>query len=257
MKNNRGFTLIELLVTIAIISLLSSIVFASLSSARDKAVVAKKVAQIKEVEKAVELSRLASGSLPINTKTVPVSELSFESSFIQEVGEYISPNILLEDSGGDINKEYYYVSDGEDAVDEYGNYFFCGLRGGFYPEDNVMFYADDEVMTQEFWGNDWGLSDEIDFFDGVLFYRKASGGDLVSDTNPDFVDYVSTSQLRSYLRPTTVNNIIINVRSDRTMLDIPFTASNQPNMIKTGQNNYIFMPYQVDENGVSHVFKCN
>ena len=36
MKNKNGFTLIELLVVVAIISLLSSIVFASLSSARAK-----------------------------------------------------------------------------------------------------------------------------------------------------------------------------------------------------------------------------
>jgi prepilin-type N-terminal cleavage/methylation domain-containing protein len=35
-KNNRGFTLIELLVVVAIISLLSSIVFASLNSARKR-----------------------------------------------------------------------------------------------------------------------------------------------------------------------------------------------------------------------------
>lgn len=37
MKNKKGFTLIELLVVIAIISLLSSIVMASLNSARKKA----------------------------------------------------------------------------------------------------------------------------------------------------------------------------------------------------------------------------
>ena len=36
MKNNQGFTLIELLVVVAIISLLASITFASLSTARAK-----------------------------------------------------------------------------------------------------------------------------------------------------------------------------------------------------------------------------
>ena len=39
-KNNLGFTLIELLVVVSIISLLASIVFASLSDAREKARIA-------------------------------------------------------------------------------------------------------------------------------------------------------------------------------------------------------------------------
>ena len=54
---NKAFTLIELLVTVAIISLLASIIFASLSSAREKSQDAHRVAEAKEVEKAIELHR--------------------------------------------------------------------------------------------------------------------------------------------------------------------------------------------------------
>lgn len=50
-----GFTLIELLVVIAIISLLSSIVLASLNSARSKARDARRLSDIKTIQTALEM----------------------------------------------------------------------------------------------------------------------------------------------------------------------------------------------------------
>lgn len=50
-----GFTLIELLVVISIISLLSSVVFASVNNARRKAVSARAVAELKQAALALEL----------------------------------------------------------------------------------------------------------------------------------------------------------------------------------------------------------
>lgn len=61
----KGFTLIELLVVIAIIGLLSSVVFASLNSARGKARDAKRLADIREIEKALELYYNDVGSYPV------------------------------------------------------------------------------------------------------------------------------------------------------------------------------------------------
>lgn len=51
----KGFTLIELLVVIAIIGILSSIVLASLNSARQKGRDARRIADIKQIQLALEL----------------------------------------------------------------------------------------------------------------------------------------------------------------------------------------------------------
>jgi len=65
-KNKRGFTLVELLVVIAIISLLSSIILASLNSVRVKARDAKRKADIQELVKAFSLYVNDRGSIPIS-----------------------------------------------------------------------------------------------------------------------------------------------------------------------------------------------
>lgn len=60
----RGFTLIELLVVIAIIGILSSIVLASLNSARQKGRDARRLADVKQIQLALELYYDANGQYP-------------------------------------------------------------------------------------------------------------------------------------------------------------------------------------------------
>ena len=55
MKKNKGFTLIELLVVIAIIGLLSTLAVVALNNARQKSRDSRRVADIKQIQTALEL----------------------------------------------------------------------------------------------------------------------------------------------------------------------------------------------------------
>jgi prepilin-type N-terminal cleavage/methylation domain-containing protein len=61
-KRNKGFTLIELLVVIAIIGILSSVVLASLNSARKKSRDARRISDLKQIQLALEMYADANGS---------------------------------------------------------------------------------------------------------------------------------------------------------------------------------------------------
>lgn len=62
--DKRGFTLIELLVVIAIIGLLSSVVLASLNSARGRANDARRISDMRQVQNALALYYLDNATYP-------------------------------------------------------------------------------------------------------------------------------------------------------------------------------------------------
>lgn len=66
-QKERGFTLIELLVVIAIIGMLSSVVLASLNSARSKARDARRLADIRQLQTALEMYYNDHNNYPIMT----------------------------------------------------------------------------------------------------------------------------------------------------------------------------------------------
>jgi prepilin-type N-terminal cleavage/methylation domain-containing protein len=68
---SRGFTLIELLVVIAVIGILASVILVSLNSARGKARNAIRIANLHEIQTALESYYSDNGSYPANPNTDP------------------------------------------------------------------------------------------------------------------------------------------------------------------------------------------
>ncbi len=87
---SKGFTLIELLVVIAIIGILSAVVLASLNSARQKGRDAKRVADMKNLQLALELY------YDDNNSTYPTTLAPLVT------GGYV-PNVAVDPSGNQYN----------------------------------------------------------------------------------------------------------------------------------------------------------
>ena len=70
-KTKKGFTLIELLVVIAIIGILASVVLASLNSARQKSRDTRRIADVKQIQVALEMFFDANQSYPVALSELP------------------------------------------------------------------------------------------------------------------------------------------------------------------------------------------
>ncbi|OGG55364.1 hypothetical protein A3D62_02340 [Candidatus Kaiserbacteria bacterium RIFCSPHIGHO2_02_FULL_49_11] len=87
-KKNKGFTLIELLVVIAIIGILSSVVLASLNSAREKSRDARRISDIKQLQLALELYYDSNANYPTSTSSLVPSYIAANPTDPQSSSAY-------------------------------------------------------------------------------------------------------------------------------------------------------------------------
>lgn len=119
MRNNKGFTLIELLVVIAIIGLLSTLAVIALNSARAKSRDSKRVADIKQVQTALELYFADFNGYPAQTVTLgddteakSLSSLGFDDVITGTTYMGLVPAAPLPFEAGctEANNAYEYLS---------------------------------------------------------------------------------------------------------------------------------------------------
>lgn len=129
-KSEKGFTLIELLVVIAIIGLLSSIVLASLSTARVKARDARRQVDLNQIYLALQLYFDANGYLPVTSSYGEANTGGWDYSsqgqflpFLQTGGQFsVVPVDPLNNGAGDV----FYGGSG------YSYAYYC------YPSENSL-----------------------------------------------------------------------------------------------------------------------
>ena len=137
-SKKSGFTLIELLVVVAIISLLSSIVFASLSSARVKARDARRLSDMKQINNAINLYFSKNGFYPIcndaggNSLTLTINGTDCVSLALK--GANIMSEVPIDPQNPTRIYQYYAASNGSDYA--LRNFSFEGTpikQTGNYP----------------------------------------------------------------------------------------------------------------------------
>ena len=131
-----GFTLIELLVVIAIIGVLASTVLASLNSARAKARDARRLADIKEIEKALQFYYDANGRYPdVTGGGVGGWEVSYLPDFMEYLQPYISRTPTDPINSGPPSSLFSPRPDGTFFYTYYhylsGTYYGCPWSGPF------------------------------------------------------------------------------------------------------------------------------
>ena len=112
MKKQKGFTLIELLVVIAIIGLLSTLAVVALNNARSKARDARRLADIKQIQTALELYYNDEGGYPDTADVTSGGSIEGSTATYMSI---VPTNPSPQNDGSCAVAEYVYGMDDSNA----------------------------------------------------------------------------------------------------------------------------------------------
>lgn len=141
---SKGFTTIELLVVVGIIGLLATLAIISLQDSRERARDAKRLADMSQMEKALELYYIDNGRFPtVGGGEWAHSTHSTWATLESELGPYISGGELPPDPINEDNYPYQRYQYNSDTIDNYQTF---GLRTHLEHEDNAQLMVDDPAV---------------------------------------------------------------------------------------------------------------
>lgn len=194
---SKGFTLIELLVVISIIALLSSVVIASLKSAREKAEGTKTVSEMKSLQTAFELYRGKFGMYPnVYADESGPSFNNFVKTYLVD-NKYISnipktkdyPNNCINGVTNCYYGNMFFYAPGSDFIgwgnpsDSNYGYYMCGDKRITQSNYVLGYISNKKLNLPSFLAYDFYPSQENPEDITVWIYPGLTGGDY---SNNDF-----------------------------------------------------------------------
>ena len=140
----KGFTTIELLVVIAIIALLSTLAIISLQDSRQRARDAKRLTDLSQMEKALELYYIDNAQFPSVSTTEWAHSTSGNWATLEaELGPYMAGQVLPVDPTNEDDYPYQRYQYNSDTIDNFQTF---GLRAHLEHEDNAQLMIDDAAV---------------------------------------------------------------------------------------------------------------